>query len=175
MRNVTASAQRRRIKGLLVRRSEAGMTGHPAPRSGPAYFTRFRYERGGIMSVGMGGSALLTTMDWPAGMARPEDRERLARYAEALAFYRGDQWLGRRRRGETRLTFNYARALVRKVASYVFPAPVTFSVPSEGGPGEDAAASRAERAVAALGADLDLARLDIELCVDASVLGDGAL
>ncbi len=60
--------------------------------------------------------------------APPEDRARLARYAEALAFYEGDQWTGRRVRGETRLTFNYARALVRKVASYVFSGPVTFSV-----------------------------------------------
>ena len=27
--------------------------------------------------------------DWPAGLAGPADRERFARYAEALAFYRG--------------------------------------------------------------------------------------
>jgi hypothetical protein len=134
--------------------------------------TDVNHQGGRMISSGTGGGALLATMDWPAGMARPEDRERLARYAEALAFYRGEQWLGRRRRGETRLTFNYARALVRKIASYVFPAPVTFSVPSEG---DDAAAARAERALAMLAADLDLARLDIELCVDAAVLGDGAL
>ena len=61
--------------------------------------------------------------------ARPEDRARLAAYAEALAFYRGEQWPGRRQRGETRLTFNYARTLLRKVSSYVFSGPVSFSVP----------------------------------------------
>ena len=71
--------------------------------------------------------------------------------------------------GETRLTFNYARALMRKVASYVFPAPVTFTVP--GRRGEDATANRAERALAEAIAELDLARLDVELCVDGGGAG----
>ena len=110
---------------------------------------------------------------WPPGLLTAADRERFARYAAALAFYEGDQWLGRRRRGETRLVVNYARALVRKVASYVFPAPVTFTVPA--GPGGDAAANRAELALAEVAAALDLARLDVELCADAAVLGDAAL
>jgi hypothetical protein len=115
----------------------------------------------------------------------PADQERLARYTEALAFFEGDQWLGRRRRGETRLTFNYARALVRKVASYVFPAPVTFSVPSTGrrvasgasrsGDDLEEAARRAELTLADMIAANDLARLDVALCVEASVLGDAAL
>ncbi len=67
---------------------------------------------------------------WPPGLVGEADRARYARYAEALAFFEGAQCAGPRRRGETRLTFNYARALARKVAAYVFPAPVTFSVPS---------------------------------------------
>jgi hypothetical protein len=110
--------------------------------------------------------------DWPEGISTPEDRARLARYAEALAFHEGDQWLGRRQRGEVRLTFNYARALLRKVASYTFPAQVTFSIPANE---DEEAASRAELALAAAIAENDLARLDIELCVEASVLGDAAL
>ncbi len=111
---------------------------------------------------------------WRPGTGQTEDRARLARYAEALAFYEGSQWPGRRQRGETRLTFNYARALVCKMASYVFPAPVTFSVPAPS-PDLDAAARRAELALAEVAADLDLGQLDIELCVDAAVLGDAAL
>ncbi len=99
------------------------------------------------------------------------ERARLGRYAEALAFFEGEQWLGRRQRGETRLTFNYARALVRKVASYVFSGPVMFSVPEEGGQ----AGNRAELALNGLVAELDLAAMDVELCVDASVLGDAAI
>ena len=110
---------------------------------------------------------------WPTGLLTAADRERFARYAEALAFYGGDQWLGRGRRGEPRLTFNYARALVRKAAAYVFPGPVTFTVPALAGSEETA--SRAERALANLGAELDLARLDVELCVDGAVLGDAAV
>src|SRR5215217_5902441 len=113
--------------------------------------------------------------DWPPGLASEDDCLRFARYAEALAFYEGDQWLGKRRRGEARLTFNYARTLVRKVAAYVFPAPVTFSVPSPSGPGTDEAANRAERALAETIAGNNLARLDVELCVESSVLGDAAL
>jgi hypothetical protein len=109
---------------------------------------------------------------WRARSIAPEDGARLARYAEALAFYEGDQWLGRRQRGERRLTINYARTLTRKVASYVFPAPVTFSVPDTG---DEAAARRAELALGEVTAAQDLGRLDVELCVEASVLGDAAI
>jgi hypothetical protein len=113
------------------------------------------------------------------GIASPADRERFARYAEALSFYRGEQWLDRRRRGETRLTVNYARALLRKVASYVFPAPVRFSVEpsalSRQPAGDDGVADRAERALAEAIAAEDLAQLDLALCVESSVLGDAAV
>ena len=125
--------------------------------------------------MGPSGSALPDATGWPPGLASDADRERFARYADALAFYEGGQWLGKQRRGEARLTFNYARALVRKVASYVFPAPVTFSVPEPAEPGNAEAASRAERALTDLAAELDLARLDVELCVDGAVLGDAAI
>ncbi len=118
------------------------------------------------------GQGLLDPAGWPAGLATAADRERLTRYTEMLAFYDGLQWRDPPRRGEARLTLNYARALVRKVASYVFPAPVTFSVPSIV---DDAAASRAEQALGEVIATLDLGRLDVELCVDSAVLGDAAI
>ena len=109
---------------------------------------------------------------WPPGLLSAEDRARFARYAEALAFYEGAQWLGRPRRSEARLTFNYARAVVRKTAAYVFPAPATFTVPAHG---DEAAANAAERALAVLIAELDLARLDVELGIESSALGDAAV
>jgi hypothetical protein len=112
------------------------------------------------------------SVGWPAGLASEDDRLRFARYAEALAFYEGEQWLGRRARGETRLTFNYARTLIRKVAAYVFPAPVTFSIPAQG---DDATANLAERVLREAVAENDLARLDVELCIEASILGDAAM
>jgi hypothetical protein len=117
-------------------------------------------------------SAAGAPLAWPPGVLDAEDRARFARYAEALAFYEGGQWLGRSRRGETRLTFNYARAVVRKTAAYVYPAPVTFTIPAEG---DEAVANAAEQSLSALVADLDLARLDVELCIEASVLGDAAV
>lgn len=115
-----------------------------------------------------------SAMAWPSGVLSAEDRARFARYAEALVFYEGAQWLGRPHRGDTRLTFNYARAVVRKTAAYVFPAPATFTVPA-GEDGDEEAANAAERALAALCAELDLGRLDVALCIEASTLGDAAV
>ena len=94
-----------------------------------------------------------------------QDTERLNRYRQYLDFYEGQQWERRRRGNETRLTINYARALVRKVASYVFPEPVVFSVPES---------AEAERVLNELAAEQDWHGLDYQTVVDAAVLGDGA-
>src|SRR6478752_10035121 len=105
--------------------------------------------------------------DWSA-----EDRARVARYAEHAAFAGGEQWAGKARRGETRLTLNYARALIRKTASYCFPAPVRFSVESA----EHAdAAGRAERVLNELAERLDLGQIDLDLAIESATLGDAAM
>ncbi|HEV2529177.1 MAG TPA: phage portal protein [Thermomicrobiales bacterium] len=110
-----------------------------------------------------------------------DDAARFARYREALAFYDGDQWSGRPARAEHRLTINYARALVRKVASYLFPAPVTFAVPprTDASPtaraAADADAHRAELLLADLAARLGLGQLDLDLAVESAVLGDAVM
>jgi len=109
---------------------------------------------------------------WPAGVLAASDHARFARYAEALAFVDGAQWLGRPRRGDTRLTVNYARAVVRKTAAYVFPAPVSFTIPARG---DDQIANAAERELTALCAELDLNQLDVQLCIAASIAGDAAV
>jgi len=107
--------------------------------------------------------------DWPA-----EDRARLARYAAHAAFAEGEQWSGKARRGETRLTLNYARALIRKTASYTFPAPVRFSI--EPGVGDDPERTgQAERALNALAETLDLGQLDLDLAIESATLGDAAM
>src|SRR5690606_16788112 len=54
----------------------------------------------------------------PTRLRRPDD-DRLRRYRENLDFYEGRQWPGRARRGERRLTFNYAKAFADKVTSYL--------------------------------------------------------
>jgi hypothetical protein len=93
------------------------------------------------------------------------DRARGGRYREYLAFWEGKQWTDRARPGETRLTLNYARALVRKVTSVLFSRPVRYSVP------ESAAA---ERYLACLALEDDWAGLDDAAALDAAVLGDAA-
>ena len=47
------------------------------------------------------------------------DMDRQKAYRENLDFYSGIQWQGTPRRGETRLTFNYAKLLVEKLTSYL--------------------------------------------------------
>ena len=111
-------------------------------------------------------------LGWPQELLSDSDRARFARYEAATAFFDGDQWLHRRKPGETRLTLNYARALLRKVASYVFPAEPRFSVHADG---ELAIANRTEQALANAIARNGLATLDIELCVAAAVRGDAAV
>lgn len=107
------------------------------------------------------------------------DGERLRRYRENLAFYRGEQWEGRSGRRERRLTLNYARVLIDKVASYVV-SESGFAVEPRLGVDEAegaAIAGRARAAEAALyraAAANQLARLDLETEIDASILGDGA-
>lgn len=133
------------------------------------------------------------------------DRARRVRYAQHRAFYRGEQWEERRRRRETRLVINYARALVRKVVSYALPEPVGFTVPAPelppdpspaddtiGGEAPEAAdlvrarqaaggvaagrsANRVEVLLGELLDELDADRLDFALAIDAAVLGDGAI
>jgi hypothetical protein len=113
---------------------------------------------------------------WPAGTASADDHDRFARYADFRAFFDGDQWTGRAQRHETRLVFNYARSLIRKTSSYVFPAPIRYSVLSDNDttPARDHA-NHVERLLAATITSLDLDRLDLALTVDAAVTGDAAM
>lgn len=106
------------------------------------------------------------------------DTARMNRYRMYLDFYQGEQWNGRRRAGETRLVFNYARVLVRKAASYLMTTPVTFDVvpPPGSTPSAalDATVRLAETALDDLYAQHDQHAVDFQSAVDAAVLGDGA-
>ncbi len=112
-------------------------------------------------------------MDVPGYPPGGDDAARRARYDANLAFFSGSQWPSRARRGENRLTVNYARALTRKVASYVFSGPVRHSVIAT--QSDDLRAAVAERELASVIRANDLDALDVELCVSASVLGDAAV
>ena len=100
--------------------------------------------------------------------------ERLRAYRENLAFYQGQQWPGNQRRRDRRLVFNYARALIDKSASYMMNG-VAFVVDEEG-PSEAAreVARRSERALRDVYEANNLAQLDFDSEIDASILGDGA-
>lgn len=116
----------------------------------------------------------LDALPLPAALERM-DAARLRRYAEYLAFYDGSHWQGRARRGERRLTFNYARAFVDKVASYLLTGLAVQVEPAD--PDDPAARARAveaERALRRVEADQGLAQLDFETELDCAVLGDGA-
>ncbi len=116
----------------------------------------------------------LTEPALPARLRR-RDEDRLRRYAANLAFYEGEQWPGRARRGERRLTFNYARALVDKVTSYLLNG---LAVQVVAGDGVDSArreaARHAERALRDVESANAVAQLDFETELDCAVLGDAA-
>lgn len=103
------------------------------------------------------------------------DEDRLRRYRDNLAFYEGDQWPGRARRGERRLVFNYARAFVDKVTSYLFTGHAVDIVPEDAAdPALAGRARRAERVYREVERDNALAQLDFETELDCAVLGDAA-
>jgi hypothetical protein len=102
------------------------------------------------------------------------DGARLRSYRENLAFYQGQQWPASPRRRERRLVFNYAKAVIDKVASYLMSG-VSFVVDAEDA--SEQAQERARRSEAALRDVFEannLAQLDFDSEIDASILGDGA-
>ena len=102
------------------------------------------------------------------------DDARLRAYRDNLAFYQGRQWLGRARPGERRLTFNYAKALVEKVTSYLLNGQA-IQVEARDGDTEAGRerARAAERALREIEASNAVAQLDYETELDAAILGDG--
>lgn len=103
------------------------------------------------------------------------DEDRLRGYRANLEFYQGSQWLGRPRRGERRLTFNYARALVDKVTSYLLTESSVQVEARDGDAAEGRARARAaEGALREAEAMNGLAQLAYETELDCAVLGDAA-
>ena len=101
------------------------------------------------------------------------DRERLRAYRESLDFYNGAQWLGTPRRRERRLTFNYVRALVDKLASYLTNGMTVTAEPWDSSPEAQARAQRAREALLEVAEANALDQLDFETEVDTAILGDG--
>jgi len=107
----------------------------------------------------------------PAQLSRME-LDRTKGYKELLDFYHGQQWEGRERRRERRLTFNYARVFVEKVASYLMSG-INFAVEPVTDSDESAAqAQKAEAALYRIYEENNLEQLDLETEIDCAVLGD---
>jgi len=100
------------------------------------------------------------------------DLDRVRGYKELLDFYRGCQWEARERRGERRLTFNYARVFIDKITSYLMSG-INFAI--DAAEDSDEARTKAQKAEAALYRvyqDNNLEQLDLETEIDCAVLGD---
>ncbi len=107
----------------------------------------------------------------PAELQR-RDTDRLKQYKELLDFYHGVHWEGRDRRGEKRLTFNYAKVFIDKVTSYLMTG-VHFTVePVEDSAEARARAGKAEAVLRGVYEDNNLEQLDFETEIDCAILGD---
>jgi len=76
---------------------------------------------------------MVTTLTLPQQLAA-KDLDRLKGYRDNLEFYRGVQWLGRGGRRERRLTFNYVKVFIDKLASYLVGELNSSVSPYEGTP-----------------------------------------
>ena len=102
------------------------------------------------------------------------DADRMRRYRELLDFYQGAQWQGRERLGEKRLTFNYARVVVDKMASYLMSGVKFVVDPLEDSAEGRGKARRAEAALHQVYEENGLEQLDFETEIDCAVLGDAS-
>jgi hypothetical protein len=117
--------------------------------------------------------ALPEALPVPQQIARM-DADRLRAYRENLDFYHGRQWLEPRLRRERRLTFNYARTVIEKTASYTMAGVTSVVDPEDASPEALARARRTEEALREVYDADALDQLDFDSEIDCSVLGDGA-
>ena len=107
----------------------------------------------------------------PAELTR-RDTGRIKGYKELLDFYHGVHWEGRERRGEKRLTFNYAKVFMDKVTSYLMSGAKFTVEPVEGSDEARTIAQRAEATLYQVCQDNNLEQLDFETELDCAILGD---
>ena len=101
------------------------------------------------------------------------DAQRVARYADYLRFYEGDQWPDAARAGERRLTVNYARVFIQKQASYLLGRGVRVEAMGSGLDSPAYSPLDINRMLDEMHRANSLDRTDFEVALDAAVLGDG--
>ena len=100
------------------------------------------------------------------------DTDRFKRYKELLDFYYGQHWQGYAKRGEKRLTFNYAKVVIDKATSYLMSG-INFAVDAvEDSDEARAKARRAELALYQVYEANNLEQLDFETEIDCAIIGD---
>ncbi|MBA7596041.1 hypothetical protein ES703_03010 [subsurface metagenome] len=102
-----------------------------------------------------------------------KDFQRIRAYRENLEFYNGMQWLGNRRRGERRITINYAKAFVEKATSYLISGLNFVVDPVDDSTEAKERARRAEEALNQVYGGNNLEQLDFDTELDTAILGDG--
>ena len=102
------------------------------------------------------------------------DSERMRAYRGNLEFYQGRQWTESQRRRDRRLTFNYARTIVEKTASYTMSGLASVVDPADASPEAAEASRRSEQALRDVYDANALDQLDFDNEIDCSVLGDAA-
>ena len=111
-------------------------------------------------------------ISFPQQLGR-KDFQRLRAYRENLDFYNGMQWLGNRRRGERRITINYAKAFVEKATSYLISGLNFVVDPVDDSTESKERARRAEEALYQVYEGNSLEQLDFDTELDTAILGDG--
>jgi len=113
-----------------------------------------------------------SNISFPQQLGR-KDFQRIRAYRENLDFYNGIQWLGNRRRGEQRITINYAKAFVEKSTSYLMSG-LNFAVdPVDDSPEAKERARKAEETLYEVYHSNNLEQLDFDTELDTAILGDG--
>ena len=125
------------------------------------------------MKTSLNGRTQAGSVFVPSALDR-RDTERRERYRRNLSFYNGEHWPGRAHGRERRLTFNYAKAAVEKVTSYLLADIRSTVPPLDASPEEQERARRAERLLADIAETNSLDQLDFDTEIDTAVLGDGA-
>jgi len=113
-----------------------------------------------------------SNISFPQQLGR-KDFQRIRAYRENLDFYNGIQWLGNRRRGEQRITINYAKAFVEKATSYLMSG-LNFAVDTvDDSPEAKERARKAEETLYEVYHSNNLEQLDFDTELDTAILGDG--
>ena len=102
------------------------------------------------------------------------DQVRLRTYEDNLDFYNGVQWLQKDKAGKERpLVFNYAKAAIDKVTSYLMQGLKFPCYPLEETEESQERVNRAESLLTEVYEQNNLQQLDWETELDAAILGDG--